>query len=130
MACGQSMAAKFDDLPETTKVSYCKGSSTKPTRAYVVFNRSIDPTYAQNVCHNPLFLSLPFITPCILSCLLIWILVQLSSDIAASEHIADLLLSGETRWPQKLKDPRTSLLSTDQHCDGGSHDVNTPVKKL
>uniref|UniRef100_A0A3Q2YYA7 Myosin motor domain-containing protein n=1 Tax=Hippocampus comes TaxID=109280 RepID=A0A3Q2YYA7_HIPCM len=55
---------------------------------------------------------------------------QLSSDIAASEHIADLLLSGETRWPQKLKDPRTPLLSTDQHCDGGSHDLNTPVKKL
>ncbi|XP_051938387.1 unconventional myosin-XVI [Hippocampus zosterae] len=52
------------------------------------------------------------------------------SDIAASEHIADLLLSGETRWPHKLKDPRTPLLSTDQHCDGGSHDLNTPVKKL
>ncbi|XP_077392246.1 unconventional myosin-XVI isoform X2 [Festucalex cinctus] len=52
------------------------------------------------------------------------------SDVAASEHIADLLLSGEAAWPQRLKDPSAPLLSTDRHDDGGSHDLNTPVKNL
>ncbi|XP_061735172.1 unconventional myosin-XVI isoform X3 [Nerophis ophidion] len=52
------------------------------------------------------------------------------SDIAASEHIADLLLNGETIWLQRLKDPSTPLLSTDQRDDTGSNDFSTPVKKL
>ncbi|XP_061547358.1 unconventional myosin-XVI isoform X2 [Phycodurus eques] len=52
------------------------------------------------------------------------------SDIAASEHIADLLLNGEASWLQKLKDPCAPLLSTSQRYDGGAHDLNTPVKNL
>ncbi|KAM7407255.1 hypothetical protein PAMA_003131 [Pampus argenteus] len=52
------------------------------------------------------------------------------SDIAASEPIADMLLNGEESWLQRLKDPSTPLPSTDQRYDGGSHDLNTPVKNL
>ncbi|XP_049583907.1 unconventional myosin-XVI isoform X1 [Syngnathus scovelli] len=52
------------------------------------------------------------------------------SGVAASEHIADLLLSGEACWLQRLKDPSTPLFSTDQHYDGGSHDLKAPVKNL
>ncbi|XP_041663460.1 unconventional myosin-XVI isoform X2 [Cheilinus undulatus] len=52
------------------------------------------------------------------------------SDIAASEPIADLLLNAEESWLQRLKDPSTPLPSTDQRYDGGSHDLNTPVKNL
>ncbi|KAM9851316.1 unconventional myosin-XVI [Aulostomus maculatus] len=52
------------------------------------------------------------------------------SDIAASEPIVDMLLKGEETWLQRLKDPSTPLLSTDQRYDGGSHDLNTPVKNL
>uniref|UniRef100_UPI0037E96B2C unconventional myosin-XVI n=1 Tax=Semicossyphus pulcher TaxID=241346 RepID=UPI0037E96B2C len=52
------------------------------------------------------------------------------SDIAASEPIADLLLKAEESWLQRLKDPSAPLPSTDQRYDGGSHDLNTPVKNL
>ncbi|XP_042282224.1 unconventional myosin-XVI isoform X1 [Thunnus maccoyii] len=52
------------------------------------------------------------------------------SDIAASEPIADMLLNAEESWLQRLKDPSTPLPPTDQRYDGGSHDLNTPVKNL
>ncbi|KAM7380385.1 hypothetical protein PAMP_003687 [Pampus punctatissimus] len=52
------------------------------------------------------------------------------SDIAASEPIVDMLLNGEESWLQRLKDPSTPLPSTDQRYDGGSHDLNTPVKNF
>ncbi|XP_049450577.1 unconventional myosin-XVI isoform X3 [Epinephelus fuscoguttatus] len=52
------------------------------------------------------------------------------SDISASEPIADMLLSAEESWLQRLKDPSAPLPSTDQRYDGGSHDLNTPVKNL
>ncbi|XP_057707425.1 unconventional myosin-XVI isoform X2 [Corythoichthys intestinalis] len=52
------------------------------------------------------------------------------SDIAASEHIADILVTSEVNWLQRLKDPSTPVLSTDQRYDSGSHDLNTPVKNL
>ncbi|XP_026150400.1 unconventional myosin-XVI isoform X2 [Mastacembelus armatus] len=52
------------------------------------------------------------------------------SDIAASEVIADMLLNAEESWLQRLKDPSAPLPSTDQRYDGGSHDINTPVKNL
>lgn len=51
-------------------------------------------------------------------------------DIAASEPIADMLLNGEESWLKRLKDPSTPLPSTDQRYEGGSHDLNTPVKNL
>lgn len=53
-----------------------------------------------------------------------------SPDIAASEPIADMLLRAEDSWLQRLADPSTPLLSNDQRYDGGSHDINTPVKNL
>ncbi|XP_058479130.1 unconventional myosin-XVI isoform X1 [Solea solea] len=52
------------------------------------------------------------------------------SDIAASDPIADMLLKAEESWLQRLKDPSVPLPSTDQRYDGGSHDLNTPVKNL
>ncbi|XP_029967147.1 unconventional myosin-XVI isoform X2 [Salarias fasciatus] len=52
------------------------------------------------------------------------------SDVAVSEAIADMLLSAEESWLQRLKDPSTPLPSTDQRYDGGSHDLSTPVKHL
>lgn len=51
-------------------------------------------------------------------------------DIAASEAIADLLLRAEESWLQRLSDPSVPLPSADRRYDGGSHDINTPVKKL
>lgn len=54
----------------------------------------------------------------------------LSPDIAASEHIAEMLLSAEESWLQRQADPSTPLLSADQRYDGGLLDVNTPVKSL
>ncbi|XP_051814534.1 unconventional myosin-XVI isoform X2 [Acanthochromis polyacanthus] len=52
------------------------------------------------------------------------------SDIAVSEPIADMLLNAEESWLQRLKDPSAPLPSTDQRYDGGSHDLNTPIKNL
>ncbi|XP_028249307.1 unconventional myosin-XVI isoform X2 [Parambassis ranga] len=52
------------------------------------------------------------------------------SDIAVSEPIADMLLSAEDSWLQRLMDPAVPLPSTDQCYDGGSHDLNTLVKNL
>ncbi|KAK2839918.1 hypothetical protein Q5P01_013658 [Channa striata] len=52
------------------------------------------------------------------------------SDIAASEPIAEMLLSAEENWLQRLRDPSAPLPSTDQHYDGASHNLNTPVKNL
>ncbi|XP_051259431.1 unconventional myosin-XVI isoform X1 [Dicentrarchus labrax] len=52
------------------------------------------------------------------------------SDIAASEPIVDMLLNAEESWLQRLADPSAPLPSTDQRYDGGSHDLNTPVKNL
>ncbi|XP_034549269.1 unconventional myosin-XVI isoform X3 [Notolabrus celidotus] len=52
------------------------------------------------------------------------------SDIAASEPIADMLLTAEESWLQRLKDPSAPLPSTDQRYDGGSHDLSTPLKNL
>uniref|UniRef100_A0A3Q1I8H0 Myosin motor domain-containing protein n=1 Tax=Anabas testudineus TaxID=64144 RepID=A0A3Q1I8H0_ANATE len=58
------------------------------------------------------------------------VLCVLSPDIAASEPIAEMLLKAEENWLQRLKDPSVPLPSTDQRYDGGSHDLNTPVKNL
>ncbi|XP_072252998.1 unconventional myosin-XVI isoform X1 [Leuresthes tenuis] len=52
------------------------------------------------------------------------------SDNAVSEPIAAMLLSAEESWLQRLKDPSAPLPSTDQRYDGGSHDLNTPLKNL
>ncbi|XP_068602409.1 unconventional myosin-XVI [Brachionichthys hirsutus] len=52
------------------------------------------------------------------------------SDIAASETIADVLLKAEESWLRRLVDPSAPLPPTDQRYDGGSHDLNTPVKNL
>lgn len=54
----------------------------------------------------------------------------MSPDIAASEPIVDMLLNAEESWLQRLLDPSAPLPSTDQRYDGGSHDLNTPVKNL
>jgi len=54
----------------------------------------------------------------------------MSLDIAVSEPIAAMLLSAEESWLQRLKDPSAPLPSTDQCYDGGSHDLNTPLKNL
>ncbi|XP_067372242.1 unconventional myosin-XVI isoform X2 [Channa argus] len=51
-------------------------------------------------------------------------------DIAASELIAKMLLNAEENWLQRLRDPSAPLTSTDHQYDGGSHDLNTPVKNL
>lgn len=53
-----------------------------------------------------------------------------SPDIAASEPIANMLLNAEESWLQRLADPSAPLPPTDQCYDGGSHDINTPVKNL
>ncbi|XP_068185946.1 unconventional myosin-XVI [Antennarius striatus] len=52
------------------------------------------------------------------------------SDVAASGTIADVLLTAEESWLQRLADPSAPLPSTDRRFDGGSHDLNTPVKNL
>uniref|UniRef100_A0A8C4E9G1 Myosin XVI n=1 Tax=Dicentrarchus labrax TaxID=13489 RepID=A0A8C4E9G1_DICLA len=52
------------------------------------------------------------------------------THIAASEPIVDMLLNAEESWLQRLADPSAPLPSTDQRYDGGSHDLNTPVKNL
>lgn len=54
----------------------------------------------------------------------------LSPDVAASGHIAEMLLSAEEGWHQTQVDPSTPPPPSDQRYDGGSHDVNTPVKNL
>lgn len=54
----------------------------------------------------------------------------MSPDIAVSEPIADMLLNAEESWLQRLTDPSAPLPPTDQRYDGGSHDLNTPVKNL
>lgn len=54
----------------------------------------------------------------------------LSPDVAASEHIAEIFLSAEESWLQRQADPSTPLPCSEQRYDGGSHDVNTPVKNL
>lgn len=41
-----------------------------------------------------------------------------------------MLLNAEDSWLQRLSDPSAPLPSTDQRYDGGSHDLNTPVKNL
>lgn len=58
------------------------------------------------------------------------VLTILSPDVAASEHIAEIFLSAEESWLQRQADPSTPLPCADQRYDGGSHDVNTPVKNL
>ncbi|XP_016528594.1 unconventional myosin-XVI isoform X1 [Poecilia formosa] len=52
------------------------------------------------------------------------------SDLAVSEPMAEMLLSAEESWLQRLKDPGAPLPPTDQRYDGGSHDLNTPLKTL
>uniref|UniRef100_H3BXF1 Myosin XVI n=1 Tax=Tetraodon nigroviridis TaxID=99883 RepID=H3BXF1_TETNG len=52
------------------------------------------------------------------------------SDIGASEHITEMLLNAEESWLQRQADPSAPLPSADQCYDGGSHDVNTPVKNM
>ncbi|XP_038575834.1 unconventional myosin-XVI-like [Micropterus salmoides] len=52
------------------------------------------------------------------------------SDIAVSEPIAEMLLNAEESWLQRLTDPSAPLPRTDQRYDGGSHDLNTPVKNM
>ncbi|XP_070770999.1 unconventional myosin-XVI [Enoplosus armatus] len=52
------------------------------------------------------------------------------SGIAVSQPIADMLLNAEESWLQRLTDPSAPLPSTDQRYDGGSHDLNTPVKNM
>lgn len=54
----------------------------------------------------------------------------LSPDVAASEHIAEIFLSAEESWLQRQADPSTPLPCAEQRYDGGSRDVNTPVKNL
>lgn len=63
---------------------------------------------------------------------LFWLAIfcVISPDIAASEPIANMLLNAEESWLQRLADPSAPLPSTDQSYDGGSHDINTPVKNL
>uniref|UniRef100_A0A087Y002 Myosin XVI n=1 Tax=Poecilia formosa TaxID=48698 RepID=A0A087Y002_POEFO len=53
-----------------------------------------------------------------------------SVDLAVSEPMAEMLLSAEESWLQRLKDPGAPLPPTDQRYDGGSHDLNTPLKTL
>lgn len=52
------------------------------------------------------------------------------SDIAASQPIAEMLLSAEENWLQRIKDPSAPLLSSNQCYDGGLHDLSTPLKNL
>ncbi|XP_056289337.1 unconventional myosin-XVI [Pseudoliparis swirei] len=52
------------------------------------------------------------------------------SDISTSEPTADMLLKAEESWLQRLKDPSAPLPATDQRYEGGSHDLNTPLKNL
>uniref|UniRef100_A0A3Q3XIS7 Myosin motor domain-containing protein n=1 Tax=Mola mola TaxID=94237 RepID=A0A3Q3XIS7_MOLML len=63
-----------------------------------------------------------------------WTSLHLASkygqDIAASEPIVDLLLNAEESWLQRLVDPSVPLPPTDQRYDGGSHDINKPVKNF
>uniref|UniRef100_A0A3B4ABR4 Myosin motor domain-containing protein n=1 Tax=Periophthalmus magnuspinnatus TaxID=409849 RepID=A0A3B4ABR4_9GOBI len=49
-------------------------------------------------------------------------------DIAASQPIAEMLLSAEENWLQRLKDPSSPLPSTDQLEESALQDLNTPVK--
>lgn len=41
-----------------------------------------------------------------------------------------MLLNAEESWLQRLTDPSAPLPRTDQRYDGGSHDLNTPVKNM
>ncbi|XP_020568927.1 unconventional myosin-XVI isoform X1 [Oryzias latipes] len=52
------------------------------------------------------------------------------SDVAVSEHIATILLDAEESWLQRLKDPSTPVPRTDHSYDGGSYDIDTPLKSL
>uniref|UniRef100_A0A8C7YQ64 Myosin XVI n=1 Tax=Oryzias sinensis TaxID=183150 RepID=A0A8C7YQ64_9TELE len=51
-------------------------------------------------------------------------------DVAVSEHIATILLDAEESWLQRLKDPSTPVPRTDHSYDGGSYDIDTPLKSL
>lgn len=51
-------------------------------------------------------------------------------DVAASQHMCELLLGAEESWLQRQLDPSTPLPSADHRYDGGSHDVTTPVKNM
>ncbi|XP_061579339.1 unconventional myosin-XVI [Cololabis saira] len=50
------------------------------------------------------------------------------SDVAVSELIAEMLLSAEESWLQRVKDPSAPPPSTDRRYDGGSHDLSVPLK--
>ncbi|XP_062389635.1 unconventional myosin-XVI [Sardina pilchardus] len=53
-----------------------------------------------------------------------------ASDVAASDHIADMLLRAEEFWVQHHKDPGVALPMPDENCEDLAQDVATPVKKL
>ncbi|KAF6724818.1 Unconventional myosin-XVI [Oryzias melastigma] len=52
------------------------------------------------------------------------------SDVAVSEHIATILLDAEESWLQKLNDPSAPAPRIDHSYDGGSYDIDTPLKSL
>uniref|UniRef100_H2MUP9 Myosin motor domain-containing protein n=1 Tax=Oryzias latipes TaxID=8090 RepID=H2MUP9_ORYLA len=53
---------------------------------------------------------------------------RFGQDVAVSEHIATILLDAEESWLQRLKDPSTPVPRTDHSYDGGSYDIDTPLK--
>ncbi|XP_006639319.2 unconventional myosin-XVI isoform X1 [Lepisosteus oculatus] len=52
------------------------------------------------------------------------------SDIAASGFIADILLKAETTWEERLQDPSSVSLASEEPYEEIIHDVSVPVKKL
>ncbi|XP_073768567.1 unconventional myosin-XVI isoform X10 [Danio rerio] len=52
------------------------------------------------------------------------------SDIAATEHIAEMLLRAEEFWVQRQRDPSASPPQSEDHSAEANQDDNLPVKKL
>uniref|UniRef100_A0A674ME91 Myosin XVI n=2 Tax=Takifugu rubripes TaxID=31033 RepID=A0A674ME91_TAKRU len=104
----------------------------------VLLEKGADPDAADNNFWTPLHLASKYGQTSIISLLLrhganptlLNCNQHKPSDVAASEHIAEIFLSAEESWLQRQADPSTPLPCADQRYDGGSHDVNTPVKNL
>lgn len=104
----------------------------------VLLESGADPHPADNHCWTPLHLAAKYGQTSIINQLLkhranptlLNYNQDKPSDIAASQPIAEMLLSAEENWLQRIKDPSAPLLSSNQCYDGGLHDLSTPLKNL
>ncbi|XP_028991848.1 unconventional myosin-XVI isoform X3 [Betta splendens] len=135
VASGESLNQSNDDRVTLLHIA-CASGYRDVVR--VLLENGADPHPADNNFWTPLHLAAKYGQTSIVSRLLrhkanptlINCNQDKPSDLAASEPIAEMLLKAEESWLQSLKDPSAAAPPADQRYDGGSHDLNTPVKNL